>query len=79
MKSQSPQSQELQLLIFLSLDKNSKAQLPPALQYLDRGGLTFMQPTFLPWMMAVEAKMVQHLNQKSYKQYGEKIFQVIYK
>ena len=72
--SQSPQSQELQLLMSLSLDKTDKPQLPPALQYLDRRGLTFMRPTFLPWMMAVEAKMVQHLNQKSYNQYGEKLF-----
>ena len=76
LKSQSPQSQELKLLASLSLDKDDKPQLPLALQYLDRGGLTFMRPTFLPWMMAVEGKMVQHLNQKSYNQYGEKIFQV---
>ena len=33
LKSESPQSQELQLLISLSLDKHDKLQLPPALQY----------------------------------------------
>ena len=71
LKSQSPQSKELQLLTSLSLDKHDKPQLPPALQYL-----TFMRPTFLPWMIAVEGKMVQHLNQKSYNQYGENFFQV---
>lgn len=38
LKSQSPQSQELRLLTSLSLDKH-KPQLPPTLQYLDRGGL----------------------------------------
>lgn len=47
-KSQSPESQELQLLTSLSLGKHDKPQLPPAFQYLDRGGLTFMRPTFLP-------------------------------
>ena len=30
-----------------------------------------MRPTFLPWMIAVKGKMVRHLNQKSYSQYGE--------
>ena len=54
----------------------SKDTLPSGAQYLDRGGLTFMQPSLLPWLHAVEESMKIYLNQDGYKKYGKDIFSV---
>ena len=66
----------LELLKALKLPNNEKIHLPDALQYLDRGGLTFMLDTFLPWMRTLEERMVLNLNSSCYQRYGEKLFEV---
>ena len=35
-----------------------------------------MQLNLLPWMRAIEARMVLNLNSSSYQRYGEKLFEV---
>ena len=66
----------LELLKALKLPNDDKIHLPHALQYLDRGGLTFMLDAFLPWMRAIEERMVLNLNASCYQRYGEKLFEV---
>ena len=63
----------LKLLKALKLPNDDK---PRALQYLDRGGLTFMLDAFLPWMRAIKERMVLNLNSNCYQRYGEKLFEV---
>jgi hypothetical protein len=76
LKASSNMANELNLLEAIKLPSEAKQFLPSALQYLDRGGLTFMRSPFLPWMQGIEEKMVQHLNVDSYRRYGQKLFQV---
>lgn len=66
----------LRILRLLKLPNDQKIHLPDAVQYLDRGGLTFMRMTLFPWMFAVEERMVLNLNTTSYQRYGEKLFEV---
>ena len=66
----------LRILHLLKLPNDQKIHLPDAVQYLDRGGLTFMRITLFPWMFAVEERMVLNLNMTSYQRYGEKLFEV---
>ncbi len=49
---------------------------PKAVQYLDRGGLTFFKPIFWSWLNTLELKIVEQLNHKSYWQYGDKLFDI---
>ena len=44
-------------LLLLKRPNSTKDFLPSGVQYLDRGGLTFVQPHLLPWLNAVEASM----------------------
>lgn len=67
---------QLDLLNSLKRPNAGKATLPSGAQYLDRGGLTFMQPSLLPWLCAVEKSMKMFLNQEGYKKYGKDIFSV---
>lgn len=69
-------STQLSLISMLKLPKEEKHLLPLPVQYLDRGGLTFLRQELWPWMLAVEKKMVRHLNQASYRQFGSKLFEV---
>ena len=68
--------QKQQLLQALKLPQNEKSSLPAAVQYLDRGGMTFMQLPFTKWMRSTDEKITTLLNQRSYTVYGEKIFEV---
>ena len=68
--------EHLRLLDAIKLPNDRKIDLPSPVQYLDRGGLTFMQLNLLPWMRAIEARMVLNLNSSSYQRYGEKLFEV---
>ena len=70
--------QQLDLLLLLQRPNSTKDSLPLGAQYLDRGGLTFVQPHLLPWLNAVEASMKLHLCQSGYIKYGKDIFQVRY-
>ena len=70
--------QQLHLLLLLKRPNSTKDSLPLGAQYLDRGGLTFVQPHLLPWLNAVEASMKLHLCQSVYTKYGKDIFQVRY-
>ncbi len=47
-----------------------------AVQYLHRGGLTFFKPIFWPWLNTLELKIVEQLNHKSCRQYGDKLFDI---
>ena len=69
-------SDSLRLLKMLKLPNDQKEHLPESVKHLDQGGLTFMKFTLLPWMIAVEDRMVQHLNHQSYRTYGDKLFKV---
>lgn len=66
----------LRILHLLKLPNDQKIHLPDAVQYLDRGGLTFMRITLFLWIFAVEERMVLNLNMTSYQRYGEKLFEV---
>ena len=68
--------QELDVLHLFTIPKADKAQLPAALRYLDRGRLTFPRPCLLPFMRAVEQKMLELLNESIYARYGRRIFEV---
>ena len=68
--------EQLTFANILKLASNDKHLLPPPVQYLDRGGMTFLRGELWPWMHKVEQKMAQHLNQASYSQYGSRLFQV---
>ncbi len=62
----------------LKLASNDKHSLPSPIQYLDRGGMTFLRKELWPWMQKVEQKMAQHLNGNSYRQYGSRLFEVVH-
>ena len=68
--------ENLKLIHALKLPSDEKCNLPDAVQYLDRGGLTFMKLDLLPWMCTIKDRMVALLNAKSYRRYGAKIFEV---
>ena len=68
--------QELQLLSALKRTQASKCSLPIGAQYLDRGGLTFVHQSLLPWVRALEASMKLFMNQTGYQKYGKNIFKV---
>ena len=67
---------QLDLLNSLKRPNTSKDTLPSGAQYLDHGGLTFMQPSLLPWLHAVVESMKIFLNQDGYKKYSKDIFSV---
>ncbi len=71
-------SDYLKLLEALKLPKQHNKHLPQAVQYLDRGGLTFMKFSLMPWMLAIEERMVQYLNPTVYQRYGQKLYEVKY-
>lgn len=68
--------QELMLLQSLTASKEVKAGLPATLRYLDRGRLTFPQPSLIPFLRAVEERMLDVLNETNYKRYGKRLFEV---
>ena len=65
---------QLELTKSLKLPDSDKCLLPKLVQYLDRGGLTFLRPPFWPWMIAIEDKIADLLSQKHYRIHGDKIF-----
>ena len=67
---------QLDLLLSLKRHEDEKEFLPSGARYLDRGGLTFMQSSLLPWLYAIEESMHVYLNQDGYKKYGKDIFSV---
>ena len=69
-------SAQLSFVSMLKLPNEDKHLLPLPAQYLDRGGLTFLRQELRPWMLATEKKMIVHLNQASYRQFGSKLFEV---
>ena len=71
-------AQQLSSVCMLKLPNDDKHLLPLPAQYLDRGGLTFLRQELWPWMLATEKKMIVHLNQASYRQFGSKLFEVQY-
>ena len=68
--------QELMLLQLLTVSQEEKINLPAALRYLDRGRLTFPQPSIIPFLRALEDRMLEILNETNYKRYGKRLFQV---
>ncbi len=60
----------------LKLSNEDKQLLPNPVKYLDRGGLTFLKRSLWPWMNSLERKMVQYLNERCYRAYGDKLFHV---
>jgi hypothetical protein len=67
---------QLRLVHDLKISSAEKHLLPKPVQYLDRGGLTFLKPRMWSWMAAFEVRAIQYLNQKCYRQYGSKLFEV---
>lgn len=57
-------------------DSKTDNTLPLGVQYLNRGGLTFMHAALLPWLQSVESSITKYLNQSGYQQYGKDIFSV---
>ena len=70
---------KLTLLTVMKLPSECKKALPIGLQFLDRGGLTFVKDEFIPWMMAMEKSFVTYLNQKKYQTYEKSLFEAKYK
>ena len=76
-KKKMPHTQEqLKLLLALKLPNEQKTSLPRGVQYLDRGGLTFIHSSLLSWLQKVEASIKVYLNQDGFAKYGENIFEV---
>ena len=76
-KKRMPHTQEqLQFLLALKSPNEQKTSLPRGVQYLDRGGLTFIHSSLLSWLQKVEASVKVYLNQDGFAKYGEKIFEV---
>lgn len=69
-------TKELELARSLKLPLTDKHLLPKPVQYLDRGGLTFLRLSLCPWMKALELKLCENLNQRMYRLHGSKIFKV---
>ena len=63
-------NQELVLLQALTASKEEKTDLPAALHYLDRSRLTFPRPPLIPFLRAVERRMLEILNESNYQRYG---------
>ena len=55
-----------------------RIDLPAALSDLDRGRLTFPRPSLIPFLRAVEERMLEVLNETNYKRYGKQLFEVGY-
>ena len=55
--------QELMLLQLLTISKEEKINLPATVRYLDRGRVTFPQPRSIPFLRAVEDRMLEILNE----------------
>lgn len=68
---------ELALLQAIKRPNSENITLPLGAKYIDRGGLTFVDSFFLPWLHAIEASMKTFLNQDGYRKYGKDIFTVI--
>lgn len=64
------------LLQLLTVSQGEKINLPAALHYLDRGRLTFPQPSIIPFLRALEDRMLEILNETNYKRYGKRLFEV---
>ena len=75
-KENTTYTRQLELLKAMKLVHCDKHLLPMPVQYLDRGGLTFLKSLFWPWMTSIEESMIEKLNQKSYRLYGSKLFEV---
>ena len=63
--------QQMALLQLMTRSNMDKSSLRSGAQYVNRGGLTFMQSSFLPWLHAAEASMKEFLNQSGYRKYGK--------
>ena len=55
--------EQLQLLLALKTPNEQKTYFPRGVQYLDRGGLTFIHSSLLSWLQKVEASVKVYLNQ----------------
>ena len=71
--------EEIELLNAIKIPHDEKDTLPPALQYLDRGGLTFPRQELLPYLKEIEMRMLDVLNETNYRRYGKRLFEVCYK
>lgn len=69
-------AEELIDLKALQLAHESKLHLPVGLRYLDRGGLTFPKEQLLPYLRKIEERMLEVLNDKNYRRYGQRLFEV---
>ena len=52
-------NEKLELIGALKLPSDEKCNLSDALQYLDRGSMTFMKLDLLPWMRSINGSTVK--------------------
>ena len=69
-------TKQLEFAEALKLPQAEKALLPKAVGYLDRGGLTFIKAPLWSWMNMLEVKIVEQLNFRCYRLYGDQLFTV---
>ncbi len=69
-------TKELEFTEGLKLPSAQKTLLPKAVEYLDRGGLTFFKRPLWAWMESVEANIVEHLNFRCYRLHGDQLFSI---
>ena len=65
-----------ELALLKQLKDGEKSELPPAVHIQDRGHMTFMNPTLLPFIRNTTAEIRKLLNYQEYSKYGKDFFKV---
>lgn len=67
-----------ELALLKQLKDAEKADLPAAVHIQDRGHMTFMNPTLLPFIRNTVAEIRKQLNYQEYSKYGKDFFKVLH-
>lgn len=70
------QNLRTELALLKQLKDAEKSDLPAAIHIQDRGHMTFMNPTLLPFIRNVAAEVRKLLNYQEYSNYGKDFFKV---
>ena len=76
MNQKTSQNLRTELVLLKQLKDTQKLDLPAAVHIQDRGHMTFMNPTLLPFIRNVAAEVRKLLNYQEYSKYGKDLFKV---
>ena len=76
MNQEMAQNLHTELTLLKQLKDAQKSDLPAAIHIQDRGHMTFMNPTLLPFIRNVAAEVRKLLNYQEYSNYGKDFFKV---